>query len=1769
MARIEVNVDYIKAANYALHHNGIAVCKSVEVKNAGAEELRDVQVHCSGSLVKDYHSAVIPALKAGDMVRLPEFVIAPDAEQLVALTERVNTSFTVQVTSSDETLWHEDYPIEFMAYDQWMGLTVQPQTIVSFITPNHPAVSALVVRASEILKQGTGSTTFTAYMSNNPNDVHTQVAAIYEAVKQCGIVYRELPASFETLGQRVCMPHKVLEDRLGNCLEMTVLMASVLEAVGINSGIVFTRGHAFLGVWLVPDCYPYSMCDDASWLEKQCSHGIDEMIVVECTCANERNISLDDAIKTANKEIADHSKFQAFFDVKRCRLEKYLPLPSRIESNGKWTLDTTVETTGRIDMTVTQHDRYDLSQLRESQRELTKFDIWERKLLDFSLRNTMLNLYLRKRAVQFISFDVDRLEDHLQDGEEYVLMARPDSCPTIEDAVQITRSKQYDGDLHQLVTSDIENHRLHTYLTEHETRDVLKSIYRAARNAIEETGANSLYLAIGTVRWYETEHSEKPRFAPLMLLPVEMVYKKGAYYIRTREEDMVLNITLMEFLRQNYDINITGLNPLPRDERGVDVKLIFAAVRDAIKQQRRWDVDEECLLGIFSFSKFLMWNDVHNNREQLKENNIVNSLVEGRLTWPPSPIVSNLKEIDSTTDPTQVALPVPVDSSQMAAIIEGGKGHSFVLYGPPGTGKSQTITNLIANALYQGKRVLFVAEKMAALSVVQSRLAKIGLDPFCLELHSNKASKRHVLQQLDKALHVAHIKSPEQYQETAQRIFAERKTLIQYMQLLHEVDAADGLSLYDCIVRYESIDATALEQFNATPALDATLASGGVKAVEELLGNKLDTVVRLVGQPSQHPLLGFNVDAAMLMDAGGVTSRMNADAQYIEQCNANRDALAQARTLRESILRDNSETIFNEDAREIYDSWRAARAKWFIPRFFAKRAMVKRMRQFNPLATDATLDVLTDNLLTYSEKHAQIEKLRTIVKNYWGRDMALDEIPSADYATQRIADLGRWSQHSTMMRDWLHWCNYRKELVDAGLECVAMALETRQYTPVQLRDASLKAMFKSKAQAKSSRSAVLATFEGMIFDDRVKAYKSLTEEYQVLTQKELYARLAARVPRVTDDIDSASEIGVLNRNIGNGGRGQSMRELFDNIGTLLQHLCPCMLMSPMSVAQYLDLGADKFDLVVFDEASQMPTSEAVGAIARGKSLIVVGDPKQMPPTSFFTSTSVDEDEAAIDDMESILEDCRTLEIPSLQLNWHYRSRHESLIAFSNNEYYDGQLITFPSIDDQQARVRYIAVDGYYDKGGRRSNKAEAEAIVNEIERRLKDSELRKKSIGVIAFSVVQQSLIEDLLLERLEGNRALSEAASDMYEPIFVKNLENVQGDERDVILFSIGYGPNKEGKVSMNFGPLNNEGGERRLNVAVSRARHEMLVFSTLQASQVDLRRSRARGVEGLKHFLEYAQTQSLATVPGNQGQHNDSQLAQVIAQQLRKRGYVVTTGVGRSHFKVDMAVSLASEPETYRLGLLLDGEAYRDTLTTRDREIVQPSVLGSLGWRVMRVWSMDWFNNPQRVLDRIEEAINDKEENSTETSTTTFDITGEDIVEASSHATPYQQYSVGEQCANAMADRALMMHIIETEQPIQFTTLCKRMATLRGISRVTPKRRNEVLPIAQNSFHTVPDREDLTVWMSEEVAANYRGYRCDNERDINEIPLIEVKNVILEGIEEQIALPTDNLTLIAAKKLGFTRRGNNLGTALNEAVRQLKEEGVIEELEGKLRLH
>ena len=1156
---------------------------------------------------------------------------------------------------------------------------------------------------------------------------------------------------------------------------------------------------------------------------------------------------------------------------------------------------------------VSSVDMAEEAALQIDERQLTRQALWERKLLDFSLRNNLLNTRLGKRAVQFISFEVNKMEDMLQSGDNYTVQPWPEERKKLDAADGIFHSAMQAAPLKQQFETDIKSHRLLTYLTATELKPILTNLYRGARTALEENGANSLFIAIGMLKWYVTEKSDQPRFAPILLLPVNIVRNGNGYIIRLRDEEPILNVTLIEFLRQQFRLLVPTFDPLPKDESGVDVPLIFDAIRKSIAQHGRWEVLDESFLGLFSFNKFVMWNDIHTNAEKLQHSPIIESLIQRRLTLPPTTEAVDTRAFDLSSRPSDVATPISVDSSQLEAVIESGQAKSFILYGPPGTGKSQTITNMIANALYKGKRVLFVAEKMAALSVVQKRLAKIGLDPFCLELHSNKVTKTHFLQQLQQALDVTHGHLSEDFEQRSEELFALRQQLNSYMQAIHRKGDC-GISIYDCIEGYLSLADAEI--------MDIPFDFARSRTHSDLQGlntelTKLDALFQITGHPKGHPLTG------------------------LAPKNDRREELARLEQLLQQL-----KALPAEQPSALVTEWQAIQQKWFLPRFFATSTFLKRLQRI-------------DASLTKNRIEAFISDLTQIT-------------------APAVSD--EWLQHKDLWRDWYQWSSQRTSLIARGYQPLVDFIEAGHNGEEAARTLA-RTLYKEWALQMIDADEQLRRFNGLVFEDVIARYRQLTEHFQELTKKELYCRLAARIPSISIEAATGSEVNILKRNIANGGRGTSIRHIIDQIPNLLPKLCPCMLMSPISVAQFIDLDQPKFDLVIFDEASQMPTAEAVGAIGRGKALIVVGDNKQMPPTSFFATQQVDDEDAEMDDLDSILDDCQALSLPGHYLAFHYRSKHESLIAFSNQEYYEGRLYTFPSADDRVSKVSLVKVEGVYDKGGKRSNRAEAEAVVTEIIRRLSDNELAKRSIGVVAFSVVQQNLIEDVLMEKLTGHPELEARAFQAEEPIFIKNLENVQGDERDVILFSVGYGPDKDGNVSMNFGPLNNRGGERRLNVAVSRARYEMIVFSTLRAEQIDLRRSKAAGVEGLQKFLKYAEGTTAPTLAYDGADVSVSSLATDIATALTELGYETTTNVGRSKFKVDVAVVDPTDRERYFLGILIDSHSRAETKIARDRELTQPSVLQGLGWKVLRVWSIDWMQNRQRVLEAIVQALEVKD--------------------------------------------------------------------------------------------------------------------------------------------------------------------------------------------------
>ncbi len=601
-------------------------------------------------------------------------------------------------------------------------------------------------------------------------------------------------------------------------------------------------------------------------------------------------------------------------------------------------------------------------------------------------------------------------------------------------------------------------------------------------------------------------------------------------------------------------------------------------------------------------------------------------------------------------------------------------------------------------------------------------------------------------------------------------------------------------------------------------------------------------------------------------------------------------------------------------------------------------------------------------------------QLRT-TSNLGGCGDMLGLDPAAEGALARIAEtLQGWQRHARQLRPWCLWQGVRARAVAGGLQGVVAALEAGAVPLARVPDFFEYSYRNWWVRKAIDREPVLCAFSSADHERRIREFRQADERFQLLTQQYVAASLAARIPAAAAlATGSDSELGRLRRELQKQRRHMPIRQLIAGMPTLLPRLKPCLLMSPLSVAQYLDAAHAQFDVVIFDEASQIPVWDAVGAIARGRQLVCVGDPKQLPPTSFFSRADDGEDsdtDAEVEDLESILDECLGIVLPQLTLNWHYRSRHESLIAFSNTTYYGNALVTFPSPVTEDTAVRFEHVPGAYDRGGSKTNRAEADAIVAAIERHYLDPARRRHTLGVVTFNGAQQNLIERLLEDRRRASPALDAAiALPAREALFIKNLENVQGDERDIILFSITYGPDAQGRISLNFGPLNLEGGHRRLNVAISRARQAVVIFSTLLPEQIDLSRVRASGVRDLKNYLEFAirGPRALAGRATAAGVDVASAFERQVAVALRERGWTVHSRVGVSGYRVDLGVVDPRAPGRYLLGIECDGPSYHSGATARDRDRLRQHVLEGLGWNLFRLWSTDWWLDAEEPMTRL----------------------------------------------------------------------------------------------------------------------------------------------------------------------------------------------------------
>ncbi len=1449
-----------------------------------------------------------------------------------------------------------------------------------------------------------------------------------------------------------------------------------------------------------------------------------------------------------------------------------------------------------------------------------KIDLWKSQLIDLSKRNRLLYFRQTKRgSVQLIQPGMEEIFDWL------VRKAQP---MTFVDNLKDNAEVPFPSSIVPIEKHpEIKPGELLTSLNKGELDKVLYNLYLRSRTSIQERGVNILFVAFGFLEWRETQYSDQKLRSPLILVPVELLREGVAkpYKLSVIDEEVILNPALVQKMNRDFDID---LPTLPEDLDEFKLYKAFEQIRQVVSGLD-WEIIAETYLGLFSFTKLVMYKDLETHIDHARSHPIIATLAGDRSKLPPIPEdLPPPEKLDDLVPPEESFQVLDADSSQQEAIIAAKRGVSFVLQGPPGTGKSQTITNIIAECLAAGKTVLFVSEKMAALEVVKKRLDNCGLGQFCLELHSHKANKRVIIEELRKALDTPPIKVQEQtFREELNSLKDRREKLNSYVRTLHKPRSKLQLTPYKVHGR--------LARFQNAPDL-AFKFSNILKIDHEQFQHINSLLKRLATLPEvfehyySHPWHGCQAKSFSFQLQSDIQNRFERLKRGVEKLEKAAGKLAdmvgvgKPKTFEEvkdlvSLLSSYNRGILSLNLSKLISRFEISYSSSF--RFLKldyhrdiktlqNLARSKHKIQYNQALEDLKLaKKVLDSLGLKCNKGRSplpdikaeldlIYRLNSLIRKIEKKELSfltriypglLIEGRPVEQAT--FSALKKWLQihldNLDKLREWVDFQKIKEECEKVGLTNFILTALRKRLKANQLESAFYKRFYQLWLDAVCAQDDVLRNFNSNYHQTIIEEFRELDKRQLQIAKLRIQQKLAERRPQTYWVEAPSSEQTILRHEIAKKRRHKPIRKLFSQIPNLLLALKPCLLMSPLSVSQFLDPKIFKFDIVIFDEASQICPEDAIGAIMRGKQLIVVGDSKQLPPTRFFMTMGIedfeDEELAEMEILESILDECVSIGLPTMMLLWHYRSRHESLIAFSNYHFYDNRLNTFPSAlhSDAELGIEFVYIpNGIYDRGKSRRNVIEARKVAELVFRHF--DKFPERSLGVVAFSEAQQiAILEEI--ERLRLQRPEYEAFFDESrdEPFFVKNLENVQGDERDVIFFSVGYGKDAAGRMSMNFGPLNTEGGQRRLNVAITRARYHIKLIASILPTDIDLSRTESPGVKLLHNYMEYARRKGDVKVLSTQLNVNpdrdfESPFEEEVYRALTEElGLTVHKQVGCSGYRIDLAIVDPKNPGRYLLGIECDGATYHSAKTARDRDRLRQQILENLGWRIHRIWSRDWIENPKRELQKIIEAINTTPQRaSTENNVETSLETQEEPpppknVFSNKHqnslpkgvvyyrTTPilWKENPEDFYSAPIWNITTILVKVVECEGPIHLKAATRRVAEFWGIKRVGARIQKIVSEAIRNAYYSgrIKIKGDFLWPVDKEKVPVRTTPPGETPRDVEEIALEEIAEAACLCLENAFSMTIDDLITQTARLLGYSRAGQKAKSRILLAIQKV----------------
>lgn len=1141
-----------------------------------------------------------------------------------------------------------------------------------------------------------------------------------------------------------------------------------------------------------------------------------------------------------------------------------------------------------------------------------------------------------------------------------------------------------------------------------------REIDRRALTNREERGVETLFLALGMATWSSVDDSRPPSAAVLLMpMTIEFRGRENRSASLRCNGDLQVNLVLLHVLEQHFGCTLLPerlLENMGGEDGPLDLSLIYHRLQDiAAPSVPGFRVEPKAILGNFSYLKMAMVKDLREFGSMMAQHDLIAAIAGDRAAR--NTVKSHHQELNDrdldSIPPDAQYLVLDADSSQQRVIAAALKREDGVIQGPPGTGKSQTIANLIVSYAAEGKRVLFVAEKRAALEVVLQRLEQVDLSHLALDLHGATLSRREIMEQFRKSLSLIGNTQPPNIGDTHLRLIDRRQRLNDHAERINRPRQPSNLSIYklqgQLLRDFPSITTVTRWRGGALQPLtrdridnikawlrEASAWSGlfrgndpspwvGAKIeTSEAAQSAMDTVGRLgskhipalklavsrliasTGLKAPDTINEVNEIVALLRGVSITTKTYENDiwaqdlarlAQSLEPAQGNilarwwanifnatyRDAQAMARSLRHDKTAK-SRMLADEilGARDQLDAWRT------------------RGSTNSPSSGPPHLDTLAESL---QAAWVDLEALESILRRQDLKSLSLDELHSL---------LGRLAADTRTPMRLQRIAVIEQECATLGALGMLEELLTSAPNGHQWPERFEHAWLASCLEQALFDEPTLIGFQGHIHSTIVNEFCDLDKRQLKLAAKRVRRAHAEQVIAVMNDYPDEEHL--VRREAEKSTRHLPLRTLLSRAPHVLTTLRPCWMASPLSVSQLLSADQRYFDVVLFDEASQIQPEDAVAALLRAEQAIVAGDRHQLPPTTFFASGEEEDDD--FDDMSSTegfesLLDLMTTFMTPWSLDWHYRSRDEALIAFSNHNIYGGRLITFPGSGGAPAISHELVSQTAIADGEEDSVSAEVRRLV---ELAIDHAKQRPhETLGVITMGIKHALRVEAALDDALRTHPELESFFNPQNaERFFVKNLERVQGDERDAIILSIGYGKDRSGKLPYRFGPLLSEGGERRLNVAITRARRRLTLVSSFDHTDMNPERSQARGVVLLRNYFQYAASQGRNLGDARQSIIDLNPFEADVYDTLTAHGIPLQPQWGVSKYRIDFVAQHPTAPGRFVLAIECDGATYHSAPTARDRDRLRQQLLEGLGWQFHRIWSTDWFNHREAEVER-----------------------------------------------------------------------------------------------------------------------------------------------------------------------------------------------------------